>query len=301
MMELEKVPAVYLNESTAIDTLTKALKEGYLTVFIGAGVSKSATRAFPDWVSLVRQCCEAKEVPFDEEKIESNEYLRHTIENVERKCSQSDFLELVEQLMYEGVEYDIQLMKTDLLVSLGSLVMNSLRGGARAVVNYNFDDLLEWYLAYHGFCIDIVSKYPTLLRNSDVSVYHPHGFLPRLDVHRYLRTQDIIFSEQKYQRAMTSEVSPWNEVQRALLGCTLGLFVGLSGEDPHIAALCDKVYNEIIGKERIIGFQVLKDETKSREKEGYNLSRGIVNVYISDYDKLPDFLLSICRRAAGLS
>jgi len=301
MIELGQAPEIYLDPNKAIETLTLALRNGYLTVFIGAGVSKSATSAFPDWVSLVRQCCEEADVHFDEERSESNEYLRQVVEDVERKYSPSDFLNIVERFLYEGVEYNIQLMKTDLLVSLGSIVMNSLRGGARAVVNYNFDDLLEWYLAYHGFCIDVVSMYPTLLRNSDVSIYHPHGFLPRLDVNRDLRTRDIVFSEQKYQRAMTSEVSPWNEVQRALLGCTLGLFVGLSGEDPHIAALCDKVYNQIIGKKRIIGFQVLKDEPKSRDKEGYNLSRGIVNVYISDYTQLPEFLLSICRSAAGLA
>jgi len=37
-------------------------------------------------------------------------------------------------------------------------VYNSIRGGAKNIINYNFDDLLEWYLIHHGFVVNCISK-----------------------------------------------------------------------------------------------------------------------------------------------
>ncbi len=307
MTNLTQAPETYLDDEKALSTLADALQRGQLVLFLGAGVSKAASRKIPTWVDLVTECCQKKNVSFDANKAASNTYLRKRIEEVERKCSEEEYLALVENALYGNVKYDISLMKTDLFVALGSLVMNSLRGAAGAVVTYNFDDLLEWYLCYHGVRVEIVSKFPALSSRADVRVLHPHGFLPRLERFRGRRTNEIVFSQQKYEAEMTSQVSPRNEAQRALLGCNVGLFVGLSGEDPHISSLCEKVYNGIIRKERIIGFQLFVDESnevesdeEQRERTDYNLARGIVSLHVEKYEDVPEFLLSICRRAAEL-
>jgi hypothetical protein len=300
MTFLDQSPETYLDRETAMQSLAGALRKGSLVLFLGAGVSKAATSSLPGWDELVKACCAGKSVSFNSARAESNEYLRRVIEDVERKCTNDEFLALVEGALYTMVRYDIEVMKTNLFVALGSLIMNSLRGSAGAVVTYNFDDLLEWYLCYHGFVVEIVSDFPSLSIRSDVRVYHPHGFLPKIERFRKYRSKRLVFSQQKYEAEISSQDHPWNEIQRGLLSCNVGLFVGLSGEDPHISILCEKVYNRIVEKKRLIGFQVLLDDAASREKEGYNLARGIANQYLRSYDELPEFLLEISRRAADL-
>ena len=299
-MCLNSSPELYLDQTTAISTLSKALKSGYLSLFLGAGVSRSATEAFPDWVSLVKRCCETKGIPFEDDSKESNDYLRKIMESVERKCVSDDFIKLVESNLYMGVTYDKRLMKTDLLVSLGSLVMTSVRGGARAVVNYNFDDLIEWYLGYHGFTLEVVSMLPTLTSKVDVQIYHPHGFIPKLDKYLDKKTRHLIATEKAYQLEICSEVSPWNELQRSIICSTLCLFVGLSGDDPHIDSICTKVYEKLIEKKRILGFIILLDNKKNRKNEDHSLARGLVPIYIKSHNDLPDFLLNICQAAAEI-
>jgi len=299
-MQLDSAPETYLDANIAKETLSGALRNGSLSLFVGAGISRSTTRGFPDWVSLVKRCCDEKGVDFNARKKGSNTYLRKCMETVERKCAKQEFLSLVGTKLYQNVQYDIQLMRTDLLVALGALVMTSVRGGARAVVNYNFDDLLEWYLGYHGFTLDIVSRFPALTTRSDVQVYHPHGFLPHMPKFNDLKTNTVILTEKSYQLAISSEVNPWNEFQRSLMGSTLGLFVGLSGDDPHIDNLCNKVYEQIISKKRILGFILLLDTPTNRQDEQHRLARGLIPMYIQKYADLPTVMLNICQLAAEL-
>ena len=300
MNDLTQSPVLYLNKNKAMETLINALRNGYLALFIGAGVSKSASKYFPDWESLVKTCCEEKNLEFVKRRGVSNTYLRKRMEEVERHCSEDEFLKLVKDSLYKNIEYNIDVMKTSLLVALGALVMGSVRGSAGTVVNYNFDDLLEWYLDFHGFHTQIIHDYPSLKKKSDITIYHPHGFLPKLNKYKNFKSKTIVITEQSYQAIIGEQVNPWNELQRSIMGCSLALFVGLSGDDPHIGSLCEAVYNRLLNKKRIIGFQVLKDTNKNREDETYNLRRGIVNLYIDDYKELPELLLRICREAANL-
>jgi hypothetical protein len=166
--------------------------------------------------------------------------------------------------------------------------------------HYNFDDLLEWYLGYHGFTLDVVSKMPALTTRSDVQIYHPHGFLPRLEKYRDLKTSSLILTEKSYQLEIANEGSFWNELQRGLMSCTLGLFVGMSGDDPHVDSLCNKVYEEIVQKQRILAFIVLVDTPKNREGDRHRLARGLVPIYINRHADLPALMLSICQQVAEL-
>jgi hypothetical protein len=294
-----------------IDVLVSALTGGYLSVFVGAGVAMSTTQpvsgglipprpVLPSWGGLVEECCRQVGLTFATTRSKENDYLLRMAEDVENACKSSgiSFLDVVMKALYINcARYDETLLKCDLLIALGSLVMTSTRGSASVVVNYNFDDLLEWYLLLHGFTVSIVSDLPTLAQRADVVVYHPHGFLPKTDKLLPYRSQSLIFTKRSYQRAY-KDSTPWNEFQRFRFGCNICLFVGLSGNDPHIEWLYSSVHDELHGN-RILGILIVIDTLENRELEAAAKNRGVIQYYISDHSQLPNVILEICRRAAG--
>ena len=289
-----------MDRVNADNAIVSALREGYLSLFIGSGVSKSATSLFKIWSELVRDCCNEASVFFDDSQADSNSYLRGVIQDIEDKLSKEEYIELVKKCLYKDIVYDNSVLKKDLLVSLGSLVMGSFRGSASSVINYNFDDLLEWYLCYHGFSVQTISEIPTIVSSSDVTIYHPHGFLPLVPKFNYLETSDLIFSARSFKDSTASEVNPWNELQRSILGAKFALFVGMSGDDPHVEILCFYAYEKLLRRRRIVGIIILTDNADNRKKERELIRNGVVPYYIHNHDDLPDTLLHFCRLAADL-
>jgi len=280
--------------------IIEALGEGNLSLFLGAGVSLSSGR-FLGWSSLVKACCENVGVSFDDTQAEDNEYLLLAGDRFKKKCLHEggDFRERIEDCLYQNRQsYDKTFMKLDLLIAIGALVMNSVRGRANCVVNYNYDDVLEWYLMYHGFLVSIVAQYPELLGKHDIAIYHPHGFLPLMAAFRRHRSapEQVVISKDDYQEAI-SESSPWNDFQKGQFGSTVALFVGMSGDDEHIQVLFRHAYKKLVKYKRVIGFMLLEDTPKSHKREEENRDRGIIHVYYPNHDALPDYLLEICRDA----
>lgn len=302
-MNLHSPPSILKDPNVATDNIIDALREGSLSLVIGSGISKSATDRFPNWIQLVKKCCEKYSIHFDDNLKTSNKYLREQARRVELHCEKNnlDFLETVSSVLYENIEYSVDTMKTNLLISLGSIIMGSVRGSSSVVISYNFDDLLEWYLIYHGFKVQAISKYPCLLEKSDVRVFHPHGFLPNLEKYGDLKSDKIIFSDKSYLQSYQMD-SPWNELQISQFSCHLNLFIGFSGDDEHVQTLCQKSYDRVTTNDdrTILGYMVLEDNEKNRNSEELNMDKGIVNYYIESHDHLPEFLLDLCRRSAEM-
>lgn len=294
-------PPNQFDEAQAIKALVAALRYGYLTLFIGAGVSQSASGKFPGWLTLAGRCCNEVGVEFKEDIAKtSNEYVRKKMFEVRSTFTDlKKYLVLVEKSLYADVEYNHTLMAKGLLIALGSLVMSSVRGAARAVVTYNYDDLLEWYLDFHGFRTQAVSDVPELNMRTDVTVYHPHGFLPKLAKYKAARTKTVILDEASYKERATDDNHPWNELQRTLLASNLGLFVGTSGDDPQVTSLCWRVYNKVIEKRRVLGFIFLRGAA-DKAADIHHHDNGLVPIYYSQHSDLPGKLLDITRTAASL-
>jgi hypothetical protein len=311
MVNLNDSPQLYLDKAYAIDTIADSLKNGCLTLFIGAGISKAATKDFPKWNELVFSCCTKFRIDFDKAKAGlnlrgkkniDNDYLLRKMEQVKHR-NPTDYTKIVKEALYDNnkVVYN-NLISKELLVAIGSIIMGSIRGNSDCVINYNFDDLFEWYLDQHGYRTQVISTFPSLILKSDVNIYHPHGFLPLQKKYENYETEKIIFSHDEYESIITDQVHPWNEFQRYILSSKLGLFIGMSGDDKHVSSLCNHVYTKeySINKKRILAFIILVDNKANREKEEENLRRGLVNLYINTYNELPNLLLSICQKAAEL-
>ncbi|GHU63616.1 hypothetical protein FACS1894123_06720 [Bacteroidia bacterium] len=288
----------YLNKDAALDTVVSALDSGHLSILLGSGVSHSADDSFPSWTSLVERICKQSSVTFDNNKANDNSYLLKRAEKVKTQAP-NEYLDYVEQALYKDVAYNNSVLKKDLLIAIGSLIMISVSRNSKEFVNFNFDDLFEWYLEYYGNDIQIVSNPITLLGNTTSTIYHPHGFLPKEKKFINFKTKKILFSQNDYDVAMRLH-SPWSTVLQRLFSSKLILMVGMSGEDAHFRTTCNFVYNDILEKKRPLGFLILPDNEESREDEDVNLQNGIVNLYL-DLEKLPEIILEICRKAQKIN
>jgi len=114
--------------------------------------------------------------------------------------------------------------------------------GVRAVVTYNFDDLLEKQLDPSGVIHRPIFKEGDVPTRDELPIYHVHGFLPQ-DRARYSMSVDsvetLVFSEEGYHRLFGDPYSWSNLVQLGLLRDATCLMIGLSLTDPNLRRLLE--------------------------------------------------------------
>lgn len=286
----------FSEKENAISTLANALNFGHLSILLGSGVSKSAISNFPNWIELVEGICTKAGITFDKTQSLNNTYLLERTELVKLN-KPKEYTNITKEALFNSIVYDNEVLKKDLLLSLGSLMMISINRGSGSFINFNFDDLFEWYLEYHGYGIQIVSDPISLTNNLKPTIYHPHGFLPLTPKYKNQENINLIFSKKDYLESMRLD-TPWSTILQRILSSKFILMIGLSGEDMHIEATCLKIYNDVLKKQRYLGFIVLPDTDEAKEKEKYNLSNGLINLYIN-HKQLPKDLLKICRLSQG--
>jgi hypothetical protein len=184
--------------------------------------------------------------------------------------------------------------------------------GVQAIVNYNYDDLLDQkLLEQHVKCKTVLSgkdKVPL----GTLPCYHVHGLIPSKDVVTGTRQTtakgNFVFSEDEYH-AEYSEPYKWsNMTQMSLLGRYTGLFIGLSMEDPNIRRLIDVTHRQypdnlnyaLLPRKRSLAEMpdssesVLKNlseevETKSFEKIGVRV------IWVDSHSETPRLIKKICK------
>jgi len=130
--------------------------------------------------------------------------------------------------------------------------------GVQAIVNYNYDDLLDEKLRTESVRCLTVRSGRDHVPPGTLPSYHVHGVLPLLN---FLTSPakkrarlgnesfgNFVFSEDEYHAEYSDPYKWSNMTQMSLLGRYTGLFIGLSMEDPNIRRLIDvthKQYPEI--------------------------------------------------------
>jgi hypothetical protein len=280
------------NPDLVIEFLAYHLRNGSLGLALGAGASRHLN--LPRWFQLVNVCSTRAKLPATFTVGSSADELCNRMEEIEAKYSpsgrpdkgrSSGYRSLVKQALYDGVKFD-NILHGDLLISLGALLIGSKRGSITEVINFNFDDALEWYLFLHGYKVEAVSDFPFLRTNADVTIYHPHGFLPFHD--NFTESDFLIFSQLSYDKKMGEAFEPWTELTKALLK--------LSGVDPTFGPIFDNVASAL-GKSRPTGvwmFRKGEDISKLDRLE----TRNFIVLEFDDHDQWPTFLLRVCQAAA---
>lgn len=200
--------------------------DGRLALFVGAGVSMGC--GLPGWSELVSRVVVAtwKEQPdlatllLRDKNILAARYARQK--------AGAKFNQIVHDALYRDD------------VKLSRCVWAIARCGVRQVCTFNFDDLLvEALLTDAADCVIATPDERFQVTHEGITVYHPHGILPRLYRNGELDSAKIVFSEDDYHNLYSDPYSWANIAQLSLLTSRSVLFVGLSMQDPNLRRLID--------------------------------------------------------------
>lgn len=282
----------------AIDFLSKCLRNGTLTLFLGAGASKGF--GLPNWIDLINSL--RKEVNLDEiSNSPSADDLQHAADEVKDQLGDSEeaFLELIRKHLYANIKDLplVELFKNHLLISVSSLLMGSKRGHVSRVVTLNFDSMLEWFLSLYGFVVKTTFKLPDLEGSEDVRIYHPHGFIPH-PLFNKKGSDFVILGMDSVNERLGTIGDPWFEMTRHILDTGVTLFIGMSGN-----TLSDRILSPLLntcGKkiraERPLGIWILKDDLLPKKENEFR-TNNIVPIAFSDEKEISEFLMKVCQKA----
>jgi hypothetical protein len=124
--------------------------------------------------------------------------------------------------------------------------------GVQAIVNFNYDDLIEEWMREKGIRCDTLLSGEHASRDATLPCYHVHGVLPFARV-RELKTDreslrkiigNFVFSEDEYHTEYSDPYRWSNMTMINQLGRYSGLFVGLSLQDPNLRRLIDVTHRQ---------------------------------------------------------
>lgn len=291
------ISAIAADPAIAKTQICNKLVEGSLALMLGAGVSVGM--GLPPWHKLVTACLELASLPNAQISATSSaDQLTRAINPIESSRSAHDYHNIIRTALYQSMRTDAELVSHPLLSAIGAMTMKSRRGSVSEVCTYNFDDVLERYLEMHGFVAQSILDPLTLRKETDVTIYHPYGFIP-YDTTRRTNSRDVIFSKKSFDLLTGRRLDAQKELVRDLLIRKVVLFVGLSyNNGPLSGVLASIAIDTNIANERgPLGYWLVgaNDDAETEEElKGYN----IVPIRMGHQD-YPQFILDICREAGN--
>lgn len=282
---------------TLADYLAKQLNTGCLAMVVGAGISLPF--GLPDWHTLIKRLYQLKGATPDFTK--RYEALAEEFKLTYFRDDANGYLDAVSSALYEGVRIDFEtLHRSHTLAAIAALTMASCRGNIAHLITFNFDNLLEIYLAYHGFSVLSIFTESNWAQRTDITIYHPHGFLPAeggVD-----KSNRIILDQKSYAEAIGKEGSIWYQRLLTIFRTHTCLFLGLSGDDQNLDSLLtaareNHAYH--LDNTAFWGVRFTTDQDPGTSLRWED--RGIFTKVVANYEtELPNFLFRICQEAAAL-
>ena len=186
----------YETWSSLSDYLAKQLTRGSLEVVLGAGTSRHF--GLPSWETLIANLYDRHGAtpPDKSETIQAEEFKYRYHRN-----NQESFLSEVKETLYQGVNIGLdQMMSHHTLSGILSMLLAAGPSARNEVVTFNWDNLLEEYLTLHGRVVIPVYEEKHWSRTADITVFHPHGYLPLKD--GLARSEKLIFDQYSYDEIM---------------------------------------------------------------------------------------------------
>ena len=264
-----------------LSALKEAFRSGKLTFYLGAGVSKP--NGLPSWEELVQALyfTTLNDESFVYELRPYPNYLfalaewvlKHKNEPLDiiiRKIKQwydgKDFIGMMSNTLYAGLAGDIFrsdirglsdyiLAKNSTLKAIIDCSVKSVPGisGLRSIITYNYDNLVELGLESYPSVKDnfqMIYKRDQQLLQHKIPIYHVHGYIPYES--KDVNYDDIIFSEDQYNRVFQDPFFWGNVVQVNQLTSTTGLMIGLSLSDRNTRRILDSIRSQPLPRENFI-------------------------------------------------
>ncbi len=233
-----------------IQELKREYENDNIVLFLGAGASKDAKIATWDnliselFVTLIDKQLKNNRIQIDEQGKEKiikaligqngkspllqTRFLRNGFE--------SDFEEVVSEILYKNA-----VDSSELLEEIGQLcVPNRGKLGIRAIINYNFDDLVEKSLKRLRVKHQSIYSEGMTPDSSELGIYHVHGFLPQVKKgYDNLTKSLLVFSEEGYHKLILEPYNWANITQLNYMTNNVCVFIGLSMTDPNMRRLLE--------------------------------------------------------------
>jgi len=299
MIDWESVDYYERHPDDVVKDIAEALKHGLLGLMVGSGISKKLE--LPLWHELVVACCKGAAYKSDDiDAMSDGTKLFKRMQAVRTDIGDDrKYLELVSRCLYANWTNPNVSVAPELMRAIGVLVMGSIRGRAKTIINFNFDSLLEWYLSLHGYVVQVIEDVPRGIVDADVHVFHPHGYLPFSSAFGR-PSRMILFDQGEAERRATDRNAAWTDVFRFVLGSQVFLAIGLSGNDP-MANLMLRAASEqrTSSDKRPLGFWFFQEGSLDSDSLIDLRTKKIVPVPLGSYDLIPNALFDIGRQAAG--
>lgn len=304
-----------------VKQLINEYRNDRVVLFLGAGVSYDAK--IPDWNTLISKLFVTL---IDKQLSKNGIILDHNdkemiIKATIQHSSGSPLLQA--RFLRSGLEEDFETLVTDILYSdatetsvlldaIGQLcVPRRGKNGIHAVINYNFDDLIEKNLEKLNVKYRSIYGEGMTATNDELGIYHVHGFLPQnKDGYTNLAKSLLVFSEEGYHKLSLEPYSWANLAQLNYLANNTCLFIGLSMTDPNLRRLLevaalklhdgDNSYKhyaimkrfKITDTKDTVGVQKFESINDSLQESFYK-ELGINVIWVDDYSELPKLLVSV--------
>lgn len=322
-----------------------ATRESYMSgrfsMLLGAGVSSSA--GLPDWDTLLNSLFVSMLTEdgvggknADSDQISSivkrlrqidgpsalmlARYIRKGI-SADSQSEQGKFIKAVTEQLY-GLRNKKHSISSHLIKSIANLCSPTRTGAkVKAVLTYNFDDLLEREIKARGLSYRSIFEEVDLASPEELPIYHVHGFLPEnREEYQNINKATLVFSEEGYHHIYRDAYHWSNLIQLNSLKETSCLMVGLSLTDPNLRRLLE-ISAKAIDKPRHFAFMkritynnfsmegdksvvrapssVVKRFLDRHHKlnEGILRELGVNAIWYEQYDEIPTLLQSISRGA----
>lgn len=275
--------------------LARQLNHSAICLVLGAGVSTAFN--LPSWDQLLDRLYTGNEA----HRNSSLDVKRQAedFKNMVCKGDMNVFLTRVTAALYGGYNTELEHLRTNaLLGSISTLVMSSVRGRASSVVTFNFDDILEKFLEYHGFSVAAVSDASQWTREADVEILHPHGLLPAPDSIERVASSSIVLDQKQYSRIVGDNANPWRQRLLSAMRSRTCLFLGTSGLDDHMDSLITAAHESHAAKSTSTLYWGVWVSKKIAEAERMRWAeRGVYALQVDDWNELPKLLYRIAQQA----
>lgn len=288
------------------DELKSIYSKGNITLFLGAGVS--AGNGLPNWNELVntlffRYMMEEK---WDQLKpyptylnAVSKWYLGHLgetldiiIRGLKTGWTEEEYYEAFWDVLYNSINSSKKYKGDNVLLNYIRNLIVDKRKKIKAVITYNYDDLLEQSLKKVNY-----NSYKTVYSSASFSgkklpIYHVHGYIPYINNSEKIPFGQIVLSEEEYNTIISDSNFWGNIIQSKMLASTTNIMIGLSLTDRNLRRLLDSISKQSFASNNYIFLRrrtppsLKESEVESIHKEALSVAKKWnLNTFIKGEEK----------------
>jgi hypothetical protein len=280
----------------AAPAIGKLLRSSALNLFLGAGAS--AGFGLPEWVILVARILGHGSDTFRIAELSklSDKELTKLLNEVDDENRRDEYLSSIHKALYADVKENLldQLTVSPLLLAAAALITGSVRGRVQCVFTYNYDNMLEQYLAMLGLGVCVRKIATDLSTRADVEINHLHGYLPQSwkpgDT-----AGEVVLSGKTYRKRRAEIDKGWSAAVENSMYSKFALLVGLSADDSSILDVFKRAQDNLKRPQDYNGYWILTPSAYQRNA-GEVIEVGLCPIPL-EKEQIPKFLFSICQEA----